>query len=314
MGHEKAARARSMAELGALFGRIAPDEAVLAASPPYRVEPGDVIITPFGKCGTTMLQQAFHQLRTGGDMDFDDISRVVPWIEMAAVLGEDINAPQRAAPRGFKSHRDYEALPPGARYVVSFREPGAAFLSHYHFMEGWTFEPGTIGLEDYADHWIEGGGPSGSNYWSHLLSWWARRDEPDTLLLAYSATVADRRGAIRRLADFCEIPCNAALLDLATRRTGREYMLEHKDRFDDAMMRTMFERRGPLPPGSDSAKVRALSAPRRELPQALSDRFAAIWRERVAPVTGHADFAALDADLLARNRSARGLHARRLPR
>ena len=35
-------------------------------------DPG-VIITPFAKCGTTWLQQMVHSLRTGGDLDFDDI-------------------------------------------------------------------------------------------------------------------------------------------------------------------------------------------------------------------------------------------------
>src|SRR6187549_3056244 len=47
----------------------------------FKPRPDDVIITPYGKCGTTWLQQVFHGLRTRGDMDFDDISRVVPWIE-----------------------------------------------------------------------------------------------------------------------------------------------------------------------------------------------------------------------------------------
>lgn len=45
--------------------------------------PSDVIISPFGKYGTTWLQQVCHDLRTRGDMDFDDISRVVPWLETA---------------------------------------------------------------------------------------------------------------------------------------------------------------------------------------------------------------------------------------
>jgi hypothetical protein len=89
----------------------------------------DVIISPFGKCGTTWLQQIFHTLRTGGDTDYDDISRVVPWIETSPGLGLDLDAEQKANPRGFKSHLDFEDVPGGGRYIVSFRDPCDAPVS-----------------------------------------------------------------------------------------------------------------------------------------------------------------------------------------
>ena len=41
---------------------------------------------------TTWIQQIVHMLRSGGDMDFDDISRVSPWIEVAFALGGDLDA------------------------------------------------------------------------------------------------------------------------------------------------------------------------------------------------------------------------------
>ena len=76
-----------------------------------RLRPTDVVITPYGKSGTTWTQQIFHTLRTGGDMDFDDISRVVPWIEMAGVLDMDINAAQKASISLLLQFTDLE-LPP----------------------------------------------------------------------------------------------------------------------------------------------------------------------------------------------------------
>ena len=48
---------------------------------PYEPSDDDLFITSWAKSGTTLLQQMFHQIRTaatGGDIDFDDISRVVP--------------------------------------------------------------------------------------------------------------------------------------------------------------------------------------------------------------------------------------------
>jgi len=37
--------------------------------------PTDIVVAPFGKSGTTWLQQIAHSLRTRGDMDFDEIWR-----------------------------------------------------------------------------------------------------------------------------------------------------------------------------------------------------------------------------------------------
>lgn len=81
------------------------------------------------------------------DLDFDDISRVVPWIETAADLGLDLDGSQRGEPRAFKSHLPYNQVPAGARYIVSLRGPRDALVSAYRFFEGWFFEPGSIDIE-----------------------------------------------------------------------------------------------------------------------------------------------------------------------
>src|SRR5262245_28666780 len=97
-------RARTLEEFGASAGKMFVPEEIGAAIGGWRPRPTDVVISPYGKCGTTWLQQIFHTLRTRGDMDFEDISEVVPWIETSTLLEIDINAEQRAEPRGFKSH------------------------------------------------------------------------------------------------------------------------------------------------------------------------------------------------------------------
>lgn len=116
-----------------------------------------MIIASYAKCGTTWLQQMAHSLRTGGDLDFDDISRVVPWIETASDLGIELDAEQRGEPRIFKSHLAYDDVPSGARYIVSVRDPRDALVSAYRLLEGWFFEPGSIGMEALDRvHFVEG--------------------------------------------------------------------------------------------------------------------------------------------------------------
>ena len=89
----------------------------------FQPRPTDVFIATFAKSGTTLLQQIVHGLRTGGDMDFEDISEVVPWIEMAVDTGIDATAAQRAEPRAFKTHLDWGALPKGGRAIWVVRDP-----------------------------------------------------------------------------------------------------------------------------------------------------------------------------------------------
>ena len=291
-------RAQSMAEMEELSQRNMDMDAMRASIRAYEPRPTDVIISPAGKCGTTLLQQTFHTLRTGGDMDFDDISRVVPWIETAKKLGLDINAEQRAEPRGFKSHLSWDHVPKGARYVVSLRDPKDAFESGYRFMEGWYFEPGTITYEEFFVPRREGRG-RGLDHWAHLVSWWSQRDNPDVLLLSYDHMVEDPELMIRRMAGFCGIELDDELLAITLEHTSRAFMLKHKDRFDDAMMRAASERDGGLPPGSDSAKIRAAGPGKRReaLPESIGRECDEIWLSDVTPHTGFEDFAGLEQAL-----------------
>jgi hypothetical protein len=293
-------RASSMEELRSYQGRMMGAEDVMGAIASYRPRPTDVIISPFGKCGTTWLQQAFHCLRTGGDMDFDDISRVVPWIETAGLLGIDLNAEQRGQPRGYKSHLTFAALPKGARYVVSVRDPGDSVVSMHKFMEGWFLEPGAVSTDLFASWWIER--DLASNYWAHFLNWWEQRDNPDVLLLSYEHMIDDPAFAIRRLAKFCDLPLSDELLELTLERSSLAFMLKHKDKFDDLLMREASERLCGLPTGSDSAKVRkgGVGGYRSILSEEIIDALDRRWRAVITAETGLADYAALDADLRAR--------------
>jgi hypothetical protein len=290
-------RATTMPEFQALQSRMISREH-LERGLGFRPRPTDVIIAPFGKCGTTWLQQIFHTLRTRGDTDYDDVSAVVPWIETAAALGQDLEAEQKAEPRGFKSHLGWDLVPKGARYIVSIRDPKDALVSMYRFMEGWFIEPGTIPLATFAreGYLRERGGPF---YWSHLASWWAVRHDPAVLLLSYERMVSDPETAIRRVAAHCSIALDSDLLELTLCNSSIEYMLANKAKFDDLGMRQLSERQCGLPPGSDSAKVRVgkVGSAQTELSADLAAELDAIWADRITAQLGFPDYASMEAAL-----------------
>ncbi len=281
-------RATTLIEWEAIEARLFPKPPESFKLPALR--PDDVVITPFAKSGTTWLQQIFHQLRTGGDMDFDDISRVVPWLETAYLLNFDLNAPQRAKPRGFKSHLPYTAIPKDGRYINSVRHPADAAYSMFKFMEGWFIEPGTITADEVAHkRFIQSNG-----YFEHLISWWQQKDDSNVLFMAYEHMLADPPGTIARVAAFCDIPLSDDLLTLVLERSSISYMSEHKDRFDDAMFREMSEREV-LPTGSDSAKVRR--GQRGEhiegLSQSLLEQLDQKWQDTVGRELGFRNYETL---------------------
>ncbi|RGP42144.1 Amine sulfotransferase [Altererythrobacter insulae] len=268
---------------------------------PLESEPGDVFITTWAKSGTTMVQQMFHQIRmiaaTGkGDMDFDDISRMTPWEDTGPLIDYDVNGPQRAEPRGFKSHREYERLPADRRYVVTLRDPHETYVSFYRFFDGWHIERGALSLEEYMPLWLSGG-PGGCDYFTHLLSWYARRDEADTLLATYRWAVKNKRAMICRLAEFCELELTDEQVSLVEQMTSRDFMHQHLDKFDDKMVAEALEKRVGIPATSDSTKVQASGSDAKQVPAMIRQQIDDMWAERVAPVTGHASFAELAQEL-----------------
>jgi Sulfotransferase domain len=291
-------RARSLEEFGINAG------ALMASAPqqhfcPIAPLPGDVYITSWAKSGTTLMQQMFHQIRmiaaTGaGDMDFDDISRMTPWEDTAFALDFDMNGAQRAQPRGFKSHRQYDRLPADARYIVTLRDPKETYVSFYRFFNGWHIEPGSLSLEEFWPLWL-GGGPGGCDYFTHLLSWYGRARAPDTLLASYAYAARNRAAMIARMAEFLGLGLSGEQAALVLEMTGRDFMHAHHDRFDDAMLCAVLEARVGVPAASDSTKVQAVASDAGVLPPEIAARIDALWAERAAPVTGHKDFASLAA-------------------
>lgn len=271
MSSEHSGRARNFEEYAAMMAQANAGERLNHR--PYAPQDQDVFITCWAKSGTTLMQQMFHQLRTGadgGDMNFDDISRVLPWDDTVYMLDFDMTAPQVAAPCGFKSHREYERLPAGKRYVVTLRDPKETYVSFYRFLNGWHFERDVVGMEEFMPMWLSGG-PGGCDCATHLTSWYARRNESDSLVMTYKWAVKNKSAALNRLADLCGIALTPEIEELATARTTREYMSEHEHQFDDAMVCEVLEQRCGVSAASDSTKVQKSGSSADALPAGLAD-------------------------------------------
>ena len=166
-------------------------------------------------------------------------------------------------------------------------------------------EPGAVPIGDFAQAWMARTNV-GSDYWNHLLSWWGERDNPNVLILTYEQMSAEPQATVRRVAAFSGLALDDELMALTLERSSFEFMLAHKDRFDDAMMRAVSEVRCNLPPDSDSSKVRkgGSGGGRQELSPEIAAAIDAKWREMVTPATGFSDYVALEAEVRRLTRAA----------
>lgn len=287
-------RATTLEEFETVFSKLSTEKSRQRglAFQPHR---SDIIISPYAKCGSTWLQQIVHGLRTGGSMDFDEISAVTPWIEVAYDMGWDLEAAQEDEPRVYKSHLSWYDIPKGGRYICSFRHPYDAIVSFYRFFEGWVFEPGAISLETLIQWRWPRDELDKQGYWYHLISWWEQRHNKDVLLLCYEDMRADLAGTVQKVARFMGIELDDSLLDIVVRQSSREFMLAHKHQFDESYMRRALEKRAGLPSGGDSYKVTpgASNEARYHLSSTLKKGLDDIWREQVRPQFGFKDYGEL---------------------
>jgi hypothetical protein len=286
-------RPRSIAELRERVSRLrSPEGAAYAES--FTPRPSDVLIATYPKSGTTWMQQIVHGLRTGGDMDFSEITAVAPWIEMAHDMGIDLDAEQAAEPRAFKTHWRGDEVPQGCRYITVIRDPRDVAVSFYYFFEDWMFETGSIALNEFVRDFFVPGSRSG-RYWEHLLSWWEYRTRDDTLLLSFEDMKADLPGTVRRVAAFLQLDVPPETRDIATHQATIEFMKAHEHQFDDHLLRAAREDVLALPSGGKSSKVRAgrVGDHKQTLSPEINDLLDGIWRDTIGAALGYADYGAL---------------------
>ncbi|XP_046862598.1 sulfotransferase ssu-1-like [Xenia sp. Carnegie-2017] len=172
-------------------------------------KPSDFFVCCPPKCGTTWVSQIVHQLRSGGDMSFNDIDEVVLWIDAAYTFGDVIDAEQKYQPRVFKSHMSYNTLPKG----------------------GFFYAPGEMTIETFiSDIYIKKIKVM-RDYFKHLCSWWPKRNDSNILMLTYEDMLNDLESAIRSIAAFMNIT-NEATIKTTVKMSSFDFMKANQEKFD----------------------------------------------------------------------------------
>ena len=275
----------------------------------YQPRPNDVAITTTPKAGTTWMQQICHQLRSNGDMNFEEISQVVPWLELAYDQGQDLEAPQfggdaNNTPRIFKTHAWEEHCPSFPKTIVVFRDPNDVLLSFYRFFENWFFEAGAVSLDAFADEfWLARDVPANemqnASYFVHLISWYKRSQNDDSVLIVFFEDLKqDLEAQVKRVARFLSTDQHnydtPELIRLATEQSSFEFMKEHESQFDEKLSKLARNEACGLPKDAGMKRTKLVKgksgAAKAILSQELRDKIQQKWKEIVEPVTGCASY------------------------
>jgi aryl sulfotransferase len=205
----------------------------------FQARASDVLITTAPKAGTTWMQQILHQMRSGGDAEFESIDDVVPWLECPRegmnwqqVLAYYDGLPQ---PRLFKTHCTAEQTPGigTASIILTVRDPRDCCVSFYHHILNMTDAArARAGLEaprsfaEHVDTWLQF-----AAWYRNVKSWWPYREHDKVLMLRFQDLKRDLAGGVDRIAAFLNwkltVEQRAAVLEYSS----FDWMKAHDDKF-----------------------------------------------------------------------------------
>jgi len=202
----------------------------------------DVIISTFVKSGTTWTTFIAHLIRSGCDVNFEEISQVVTEITWAHDMGVDVDAPQLWSPRVFKAHLCPSMAVrchPGARMIYVVREPKDVLCSCWNFFQPKARElwPGTAfaNVDDFAASpwWQEMRWVFNGHVWMYISEAWEARHDAATLLVFYEDLKDDPAAQVARMARHMGVHMMDEAMREVVRCSSHEYMLAHASLFDE---------------------------------------------------------------------------------
>ena len=166
----------------------------------------DIWVVTYPKAGTTWTQQIVKLARNGGIDDDQKVSSSVPWLEGLDNY-PDVDVELLPTPRAFKSHFSYNLMPCGlpnktlGKYIYVARNPKDVAVSSFHHYKTLTYEDPNRSWDDHFEDFLAGRLAFG-DYFDHVLSWWAHRNDENVLFVKYEDMKKDLLSAVTKIVRF----------------------------------------------------------------------------------------------------------------
>lgn len=167
----------------------------------YKPRQDDIFIVTYPKCGTTWTQYLILSILTDGHppKTVVDFMLASPFMEMMGAEGAD----RMPRPGLLKTHLPFNLQPysPQAKYIYVTRNPYDVCVSFYYHLKGMTPKTVDVAFSKYCKLFIEGKTCFG-DYFDHLLSWYAHRNDPNVLFFTYEQLKTDTNFWTLKIADY----------------------------------------------------------------------------------------------------------------
>ena len=209
---------------------------------------GDVVISSAAKQGTTWMQNIVHQLRTGGDADFEDINEECPRPEFVEYPGqEDLERLEKwqngvfkkYSFRAIKTHASPPKLPfeREVKYIIPVRNGKDSLVSFYYYRNNTTeefrelwggrpfpFPSFDVCLDCYLGQW--------RSYWNCVNAWLPYRHCENVLFIHYGDIKADLEGNLQKIASFLKLEISSEQWPGIIEKCGFKWMQENSQKFE----------------------------------------------------------------------------------
>lgn len=176
-------------------------EDIIRSTLAYKPRQDDIFIVTYPKCGTTWTQYLILSILTDGHppKTVVDFMLASPFMELMGAEAAD----RMPRPGLLKTHLPFKFQPysPQAKYIYVTRNPYDVCVSFYYHLKGMTPKTVDVTFSKYCKLFI-GGKTCFGDYFDHLLSWYAHRNDPNVLFFTYEQLKKDTNFWTLKIADF----------------------------------------------------------------------------------------------------------------
>jgi hypothetical protein len=191
-----------------------------------------------------------YQMTTQGNMDFDHIYDVSPWIRNDVFKGKPpLHFP---SPRIIKSHDSYHKFEKGTkgRFIHVIRDGKDVAASLYH--QNKNYNKPDLQFHETFHRYFER--ESRINWFAYSKSWLENKNNFSVFYVRYEDLLQRKEEVIHALAAFLKIVVTPEIIKRTLDRSSFEFMKEHEDKFGEQPLERVYDqfiRKGKSGEGND---------------------------------------------------------------
>jgi hypothetical protein len=204
-------------------------------APSFCPRADDIFIASYPRSGTTWLQMIVWHLVTAGDVSFDHISQVIPFLE--GMAQQPRNGDGLPSPRIFKTHLPFQTVAtwPG-KFIYVARDGRDVLISCFHFER--VYFGSTEPFDAFFERFVTGHVLYGS-WFSHVAAWTAHAGDSNLLCLTYEGLTMDFEASVRKAASFLQVTVEPERIRELQRRCSFASMRAIEQKFDAGVGRSL---------------------------------------------------------------------------